>query len=420
MKVFKFGGASVKDAAAVKNMCGIIGLFANESQVLVVVSAMGKSTNNLEALYAAYRKGGDYTSHLQELRKYHENIVNELSPEGDDYINLLLNRQFDKLLALLEAQNSAGSYDEGYDQIISFGEIISTYIVSWYLEKSGVKALWADARNFVQTDNTWREGQVDWAWTEQIIRRQIVPQLQTGVVVTQGFIGGTVDNKTTTLGREGSDYTAAIFAHCLGAESLTIWKDVPGIMNADPKRVASAVLFSELNYSDAAEMTYFGATVIHSKTIRPLANRNIPLYVRSFIKPEEPGTQISNTAIGQTLPAIIFKDRQRLVSFHTRDFAFIADTDLISILENVRRLNLKINLMQNSALSVSLAVDENPDKLEALTAALSAKYDIKYNSQLCLLTVKNYNPDTITELTGTREVLLEQKTRNTWQGLVKE
>ena len=420
MKVFKFGGASVKDATALRNMAQIISQFAPEGPLLVVVSAMGKTTNNLETLYIEYRKGGEWRKVIDSIQEYHTQIAHDLFGADDEYMVLLLNRQFERLQALLEAQQATDNFDEGYDQIISFGELISTHIVSSYLIATGVKAYWADARQYIQTDSTYREGKVDQAWTEQIVKRQMVPLLQHSVVITQGFIAGTVDNKTTTLGREGSDYSAAIFAGCLNADSVTIWKDVPGIMTGDPKRVPGAVLFQNLSFEDAAEMTYYGATVIHPKTIRPLANKNIPLYVRSFLDWRQPGTHISAAEALNDSPAIIFKDNQRLISLHTQDYAFITESDIIEVLKKFSRLNIKINLMQNSALSASICVDENPERLENLLADLSSRFEVKYNEGLTLITVMNSLPDTTARLTAGKEVLLEQITRRTWQGVLAE
>lgn len=418
MKVFKFGGASVKDAAAVRNMARIVNDHAANNELLVVVSAMGKTTNRLENLYDAFLQKQEYKQVWQELKDFHLAIANELFADKEAAIFSLLDRVFDRLLATLERQ-AGTDYDEGYDQIISYGEIISTQIVAHYLREIETNAVWLDARQYIQTDNTWREGKVDWVWTEKIIQNELSKLLRSHVIITQGFIGGTVENQTTTLGREGSDFSAAVFAYSLKAESLTIWKDVPGILNADPKRLPDTVLYKELSYNDAAEMTYYGATVIHPKTIKPLANRQIPLFVRSFVEPDKAGTVISTQQPEKLAPAIIFKENQRLLSLHTRDYAFITDKRLIHILETLNRLNIKVNLMQTSAISVSLSLDNNPRKIDRLVEALNDEYSIAWNEDLRIITIKNFDEDTVLKLKNGHPVLMEQRTRSTCQMLVR-
>ena len=419
MKIFKFGGASVKDAEAVKNTASIIKKYSPSNELLVVVSAMGKTTNALEVLYEKANKKQNYAQEFTQFCDYHSDITNHLFENKQASIFGVLLNLFARLEAQLEKASLYSNYDEGYDQIISFGEVISTHIVARYLEEVGVHAQWTDARRYVQTDDTWREGRVDWAWTEKQIKRELPSVLAQKVVVTQGFIGGTLDGKTTTLGREGSDYTAAIFAYSLEAESLTIWKDVPGVLNADPKLLANTQLYDQISYNDAAEMTYYGATVIHPKTIKPLANRNIPLFVRSFLAPDKAGTRISNTRPAAIRPAIIFKPNQKLISFHIKDFAFVTEKNHSMILEAIWRLNIKVNLMQNSALSFSVCVDDNPARIEKLTQALAGEFNIYYNEGLQLITVKNYDEASVKEALGDKEILLEQRTRHTIQVVVK-
>ena len=419
MKVFKFGGASVKDAAAVRNMAAIVNKYAANNQLLVVVSAMGKTTNHLENLYQTFLDKGDYHGIIANMKQFHTDIVAELFADQDSAIYTLLDKLFDRLAATLERQGRDVPYEEGYDQIICYGEIISTHIVAHYLRQIETNAVWLDARQYIQTDNTWREGKVDWSWTEKIIQNELKKLLQNNVIITQGFIGGTVENQTTTLGREGSDFSAAVFAYCLDAESLTIWKDVPGILNADPKRLINTSLYTQLSYTDAAEMTYYGATVIHPKTIKPLANKRIPLHVRSFLDSEQAGTTITTSKPEALAPAIIFKDNQKLVSIGTKDYAFITDKNLIHILEVLNRLNIKVNLMQNSAISVSISIDNNERKVERLIEALGADFDLTWNDDLQLITIKNYDEASISSMTTGKDRILEQKTRHNFQVLVR-
>lgn len=419
MRIFKFGGASVKDAPSIKNMSNIVKQHSPSNDLLVVVSAMGKTTNALEVLYDKAIAKQQYEQELAQLKQYHFDMVNQLFENKQAGIFGVLVNLFARMEAMLE-KVAAEHYDEGYDQIISFGEVASTHIVARYLEEVGVHTQWSDARKYIQTDDSWREGKVDWAWTEKQIKRELPQILSNKVVVTQGFIGGTVDGKTTTLGREGSDYTAAIFAYCLEAESLTIWKDVPGVLNADPKRIAQTELYDQISYNDAAEMTYYGATVIHPKTIKPLANRNIPLFVRSFLDPSKSGTRISNTRPASIRPAIIFKPNQKLISFHIKDFAFITEKNLSTILDTIGRLSIKVNLMQNSAISFSVCVDNNPRRIEKLTQQLAEEFNIYYNEGLQLITIKHYDDASIQQIIGKQEMLLEQRTRHTFQAVVKE
>lgn len=287
IRVFKFGGASVKDAASVRNVAHIIQNYHQEGGLLVVVSAMGKTTNALEALWQAARQAApQYAEPLAALRQMHQEIAEALLPATHS-LHTHLESSFAELEAQLQAAHNLPEA-QSYDQIIAFGELLSSLIVSAYLAEVGLPIRYIDARKYIQTDQQWREARVDFPWTEQLIKQELPELLQSHILLTQGFIGSTLGGQSTTLGREGSDYSAAIFAHCLEAESLTIWKDVPGILNADPKKVAQTQLFERLSYREAAEMTFYGATVIHPKTIKPLANKGIPLYVKSFIEPQNP------------------------------------------------------------------------------------------------------------------------------------
>jgi len=419
MKVFKFGGASVKDASSVRNVAEIIGKYAHDEQLLIVVSAMGKTTDALEKLLNGWLEHQQYAQNLEAIRAYHQQIVRDLFPSSGEALLQQLEAGFVQLESLL-TQATYEHYDESYDQVVSQGEIFSSYIVQAYLQRSQISCQWLDARAYIMADTRWREAKVDWVWSEKIIRNTLLPLLAHQSIITQGFIGGTIGKKTTTLGREGSDFSAAIFAYCLEAESLTIWKDVPGILNADPKRISDTHLYPQLSYNEAAEMTYYGATVIHPKTIKPLANRKIPLHVRSFLHPDAPGTCISDVRLDKIVPAIIFKPNQCLISFGVRDFTFITEANLSTILHALASLNIKINLMQNSAISFSICTDQESRRIQTLKETLQDDFIIHFNEKLQLITVKNYDEATIEQVLGKQAVLLEQKTRNTFQVVIRE
>jgi aspartate kinase len=410
MNVFKFGGASVKDASGVRNLSGIVQQYLPKG--VVVVSAMGKTTNALESLMQAYvnQQTEAVQTQLQNLRAYHETIMQEL---GGTFTDARLT--FTQLENYL-AQTPDTNYDRVYDQIVSLGEILSTQIVAEHLKQTGVTVRWVDARQLVRTDRTFREGRVDWQATEQRITKSVSSD---EIVVTQGFIGQTVDGLTTTLGREGSDYTAAIFAYCLNAEGVTIWKDVPGVLNADPKWFDKTVLLPKITYQDAIELAYYGATVIHPKTIKPLQNKSIPLYVRSFIKPDEPGTAIGEYERRLDTPSFIFKVDQVLISLHPNDFSFIAEDNLSLIFGQFAQAGVKINLMQNTAISFSVVVDNNQTRIPALLDQLRENFRVNYNDGLELITIRYYDQTTIDRVLVGKALLLEQKSRYTVQLVAK-
>lgn len=419
MKVFKFGGASVKDADAVKNVASILKSYANEP-VLVVVSAMGKTTNALEQLaHAHYNNDTESKQKLyKEVKGFHDEIISGLLKDTNSYVYNDIENLFIELECLIEAE-CEGSYDFNYDQIVSYGEIFSTRIVSTYLNESAVKNRWIDARNFISTNNTYREGKVDWTLTTNIIEKKLRPIVLKQLVVTQGFIGQTREHTTATLGREGSDYSAAIFAYGLGADSVTIWKDVAGVMNGDPKKFPTAIKLDELSYTHAIEMAYYGATVIHPKTIQPLQSKNIPLFVRSFLNPDAKGTVVSTYAVEQNIPTFISKTNQSLLSISSRDFSFIVEDNLSSIFNLFAEHNIKMNLMQNSAISFSVCVDSKGEELEKLKSDLSFNYNVKCNDEVELLTVMHYNDDALKQVLTNKSVLLEQRTRATVQLVLK-
>ena len=417
MKVYKFGGASVKDAAALRNLAQIVQEHGGKEQLLLVVSAMGKTTNALEKVYDLAYQQQDFSPALSQCRQYHTSIVEELFPEQGHPVYERLEHLFSEVQHQLQtfAKQAGASYDQAYDQVVSYGELISSVIVHYFLQQQGIANAWTDSRKYIQTDTTWREAKVDWAWTERVMKRDLPSLLQHQLVVTQGFLGGTNNGLTTTLGREGSDFSAAIFAYCLDAEGLYIWKDVEGLLNADPKRFANTVRYPELSYQETVEMAYYGASVIHPKTIKPLANKHIPLYVKSFLNPTGEGTKICDCRFEVQAPAYIVKDNQCLVSFSAKDFAFISEKNLGTIFNALSELRIKINLMQNSAISFSICTDLHEERLKRLIATLEDQFSIHYNTQLQLFTIKNYNNDSIQEIITGKEVLLEQRTRTTFQ-----
>ncbi len=418
MKVFKFGGASIKDSSAVRNMIQIIQ--ANQSEPLVViVSAMGKTTNAIEGILALAMEGQDFSKELVELQKFHNNIVKELSLSHDEILTKEIGQTYEELENQINSFSSSLGYDFLYDQAVSLGEILSSRIVDAALNHAGTQSFWMDARKVVKTDNLHRAAKVDWGATQNIIRSNVSQHIEDHIVVSQGFIGSNSNFDTTTLGREGSDFTAAIFGTSLNADSVTIWKDVPGVLNADPKKFDNTKKYKQLPFKEAAEMTYYGATVIHPKTIKPLAQADIPLYVRSFEHPDEPGTLINECIIPNLAPAIIHKDRQTVISFKISDFSFINEHHISLIFENINRLNLTINLMQNSAISFTICMDDNPAKREMLMTSLKENFSIYYNEGLELITVKNYNQKTINELMKDVEVIIEQRSRNNFQMVYK-
>lgn len=413
MKVFKFGGASLRNAAGIRNVAAIVRQHGTQG-ILVVVSAMGKATDALESIVTAGHSGKSFEHELQQLEAYHRAIVKDLFPD-DNKIHAELELYFSQVS--LKAR-MPGDFDMVYDQVVSMGELISSFIVSRFFQSQGVDVQLADARNYVATNQSFREGKVDWDKTDGQIK-PLKTILQNNIVVTQGFIGSTPDGLTTTLGREGSDFTAAIFASCLGAESVTIWKDVPGVMNADPKRLPAAVVFEELPFQEAAEMTYYGASVIHPKTIKPLANKGIPLLVKNFDNPSLPGTIIHECKVEKLPPLIVFKDNQCLISCKVTDYTFVNEEQLSHIFQAINEKDVRINVMQNSAISFSFCVDFRESKVMPLVRQLSSKFEVYYNTGLTLITVKNYDPRTSAEYRAHPGIILEQSSRSTLQVLIR-
>lgn len=418
MKVFKFGGASVKDAVGIRNVAEIIKKYGDE-KTLVVVSAAGKTTNALEEVVAAYfDPKADAKAAFQVVKDNHLKISKELFEDESHPVYDQLQNLFVEVEWQLE-EDRQETYNYVYDQIVSVGELLSSVILSHYLNVAGTKTEWLDVRDVLKTDDTYREGVVDWAKTGELVKSQVVPMLLRNTVVTQGFLGCTPENCTTTLGREGSDYTAAIFANLLDAESQTIWKDVPGVMSGDPRKFADAIFIDELTYLEAVEMTFYGASVIHPKTIKPIQNKNIPLFVKSFINPEGKGTKVYNAQHDIKYPPVrVVKENQALLTFHTKDFSFVAEEVVADLLDAFASANLKINLMQNGAISLQACVDNVPEKIAMIQEKLNHEFNILIEKQLTLLTIRHYTAESIEKHLEDKNVIIEQKRPSTFQALM--
>jgi len=420
MKVFKFGGASVKDANGVRNLQNILSLYPDEN-IVVVISAIGKTTNLLEnILDAYYDQPNRMADMVNTLKENHYQIANELTTQTDRIITKL-NSVFEQLENSLAEEHSE-NYDFDYDQIVSQGEILSTKLVSTYLNFIGIKNHWLDARQLIRTDNTYREGKVIWDTTIPMIQHQVSEVFNKNkehIIITQGFIGGTAERLTTTLGREGSDYSAAILAFALDAESVTIWKDVPGLLNADPKLFPDAVKLDQIPYEEAIELAYYGATIIHPKTLKPLQNKKIPLYVKPFFTPLENGSIIDDNELKNPTPSYIFKNNQLLITLFPKDFSFISVENLSEIFSILSLNRIKINLMQNSALSFSFCMDNKTHQVEHVIRQLSENYKVKYNDAVQLITIRHYSAESLNKVLKNREILVEQKNRTTIQLIIK-
>ena len=421
MKVFKFGGASVKDAAGVRNVARILEKFAG-SQLVVVISAIGKTTNLLEEITLRYwtEQGTELAELVKKLKDNHYSIVNELVGDNDE-ITGKLQPVFGKLETALATPKS-DNFDFEYDRIVSFGEILSTTLVSAFLNSLGHNNIWLDARKMIITDDNYREGKVDWEKSVYNVKKQISDSFSDNsvqFVITQGFIAGTENGDSVTLGREGSDYSAAILAYSLEAESVTIWKDVPGVLNADPKFFSDVVKLDEISYEEAIELSYYGATIIHPKTLKPLQNKNIPLFVKSFFEPSASGTVISSSIPKNLVPSYIFKRNQILVTIFPKDFSFIGVDNLSEIFDIIFSNKLKINIMQSTALSFSICVDNVEDHVKPVIEALAENYKVKYNDEIELITIRHYSQDIIDKVVQGRKIYLEQKSRTTLQLVVK-
>jgi aspartate kinase len=416
MKVYKFGGASVKDAAGIKNLTAIV---SKEKDVLtVVVSAFGKTTNALEIVLKTWLAGNNnYKDHLENIYSYHASVAEGLFPSGNS-VKGKIDTSFALLKEyLLKAKKS--DYDFEYDQVVSYGEIWSTIIVAEYLKKSGLNAEWVDIRGILVTDDRFRDANI--LWSESTSRIQnIFDFSRFSIYVTQGFIGGTISGQSTTIGREGSDYTAAILANILNAESVTFWKDVPGLLNADPKWLNDALKLEEMSYREAVEMTFSGAKVIHPKTIKPLQNKNIPLFVKSFLDHSDKGTMVvADPILTKIIPVFIRKENQLLISILPKDFSF-AMGDNLSLIFHLFMINgIKVNLVEASAVSIDVCVDDERSRVDALLSDLKTDYSTIYNENVELLSIRHYNREAIDRITKDRDILIQQRTRSTVRFVVK-
>ena len=421
MKVFKFGGASVKDAESVKNAVSII---QNNSanQLFVIVSAMDKTTNALEGLLNAFfYKTEDWQPLLEKIKDFHFNILKALFSDEKHAIYQEIHNTFVEIEWQLE-DDPIGTFDFEYDQMVSIGEVLSSKILSAALTQSACKNKWIDARDLIRTDNNYRAGVVDWKTTNNQIQRVAKNNFtaENQVLVSQGFIASTSENYTSTLGREGSDFSAAIVASALDAEEVVIWKDVEGMLNADPKFFENTIKLNNISYKEAVELAYFGASVIHPKTIKPLENKGIPLFVKSFINPNNKGTLIDkNTATDSLIPSYIHKPNQVLISISPRDFSFIEEENLSEIFGLFFKHGIRIAAMQNSAISFSVCTSELNPNLKQLIDELKSHFKVSYNNGLSLLTIRHYDETTVTELTKGKENLMEQRSRNTARFVLK-
>jgi aspartate kinase len=423
MYIFKFGGASVSTIDRIKNVAEIL-RFQADKKLLVVISAMGKTTNALEKVADAFFNGNKEEALLlfNEIKEQHLKISADLAAlTGKDQngIQSKLNDFFTEVEWLLH-DKPVRDYDYYYDQIVCIGELLSTATVSQYLNDNNVQNQWIDVRDVIRTDNNFRDAKIDWEITEEKTNSLIRPLFEkTNIVLTQGFIGATEENESTTLGREGSDYTAAVFANLLDAESQTIWKDVQGVMNADPRQYDKAKWIEELNYREVIEMAYYGAQVIHPKTIKPLENKNIPLIVKSFINPEEKGTVIHNKNLSDLPPIIVHKHNQVLMELNSKDFSFVGEGLTSELYRIFASIKFRPNLTQNAAISLLCVVDDHAEKVDQLAHAASGYFDVRVKKDLKLITIRHYNEDVVKELCRDCEVILRQQTQETIQLLLQ-
>jgi aspartate kinase len=408
MLVFKFGGASVKSADAVRNIVDILQRYEKE-EIVVVVSAMGKTTNSIEGIIEHYSAGKREALEqaFKELKDDHLAVVRGLFEDLNHPVYVDLENLFDDLAGRLVKAPTL-NFDFDYDQLICYGELLSTTIIGHFLNSSQVPARWLDIRRSLKTDNNWREARVDWELSTQLVNENFKFNGER-ILITQGFLGSTINDQSTSLGREGSDYTAAILAYMLKAESVTIWKDVPGVLNADPKYFDDTILLTELSYLDAIELAYFGTSVIHPKTIKPLQNKNINLHVKSFLDPDAPGTLVGNLSYSTLTPSFIFKMDQVLIRTSPLDFSFINENNLEEIFGILSKHGMKINLMQNSAISFKMIVSHDKRKLRQVIDELEEKYKVAYQTGLELVTIRYFDQSTIDRVMINKELIMEQR-----------
>lgn len=420
IKVFKFGGASVKSAEAVVNVANILDKYSG-NKIMVVISAMAKTTNALERLLNAYINDSfDKFSIFEDIKGFHFTILKDLLDETNKAAFEDLKLNFDALELKIKGTPTNNNASE-YAQIVSYGEIFSTLIIYHYLKSVNFSCAWKNAGDFIITENKPQDASVDWTNSPTEIKNNLLPVFEEfDIVISQGFIARSKENNITTLGREGSDYSAAIFAFGLNAEDLTIWKDVPGLLNADPKYFENTEKLDSISYRETIELAYYGASIIHPKTIQPLQNKKIPLYIKSFINPDAAGTSIQSKTYNQSqTPSYIFKKEQVLISISARDFSFIAEQHLSSIFNKLSDYGLHVNMMQNSAISFSLCMDNKGEAMLGFIKDLQQDFKVRYNEQMELITIQHYNQEIINDLVANRKVYLEQKNRTTVQLLVR-
>ncbi len=416
MRVFKFGGASVKDANGVKNVVKVLQEVGYKN-TLVVVSAMGKTTNGMEAIVGAYfNEKSSLSSKIQEVIDYHSVILQDLFPNKEHAVYSRVKILFDEVQGFL-AWNKSPNYNFVYDQVVGYGELISTSIISAYLNEIGMENNWLDVRTLIKTNNIYRDTTVNWDKTQEQINQGVNKKI---LNITQGFLGSDDNNFTTTLGREGSDYTAAILAYCLNADSVTIWKDVPGVLNADPRYFKETQLLNKISYKEAIELAFYGASVIHPKTLQPLQRKEIPLHVKSFIKPKDNGTTVGKgNGIEPKVPCFIVKKDQVLMKLSSLDFSFIVEDNISELFKLFHEYKMKVDLIQNSAISFSVCLDNRFGRLEELLNILKRRFKVVHQEGVSLYTIRHFNSEAIASLQNGNEVLLEQRAKETVQLVVK-
>ena len=412
MKVFKFGGASVKDAEGVRNLASVIQKKGDDN-TLVVISAMGKTTNAMENVIKMYFEDKqNLKTAVEFVLDFHLNIISDLFESETHPVKKQVLRLFNELTGFMD-WNKSPDYNYVYDQIIGYGELVSTTIVSAYLNEVSVQNTWKDAREVIKTDNYYRTGNVNWALTQELISMQFS---NTGLVITQGFLGSDSNNFTTTLGREGSDYTAAIFAFCLNAESVTIWKDVPGVLNADPRAFNDTQLLNTISYREAIELAFYGASVIHPKTLQPLQKKEIPLHVKSFLNPDAKGTKVTKgIGIEPAIPCFIVKKNQVMIALSSLDFSYIVEENISEIFNLLHLHKMKVDVIQNSAISFSVCFDNKYNKLDELLVKLKAKFRVNCYENVSLYTVRHYNDEAVKQIESEKDIVLKQLTQETIQ-----
>lgn len=417
MRIFKFGGASIKDADAIRNVLHVLKSVGYDNS-LIVVSAIGKTTNALEAVINAYfKKREELKNAIQIVKNTHLEIANDLFENKNHLVFDKINVLFGEMEFFLSV-NKSPNYNFVYDQVVCYGEIVSTTILNYFFNEQNIESIWIDARNMIKTDTTYRDGSVDWEKTENNIKNQIQSER---LYITQGFIGSDANHFSVTLGREGSDYSAAIFAYCLNAGSVTIWKDVPGVLNADPRYFDDTILLNHISYSEAIELAFYGASVIHPKTLQPLQRKEIPLYVKSFENPTLPGTTVSKGAdLEPAVSCFIVKKEQLLVSFASKDFSFIMEHQVSEIFKKFAEKHIKVNVIQNSAISFTVCVEDKFCHFKELLEELKDEFKIKCDQDVSLYTIRHFTNEAAQKIIANKTVLLQQISQNTMQIVTKE